>query len=74
MPSYGIQEVPVMAKTKGQYDWECEEDLRAIVRADTVKADAKRYEKVKKLAKEKLDESKAEKEAIQRKIELGEGK
>ncbi len=52
-------------------DWEVEEDLRAIARADAVKADPERMKAVKALAKQKLDESKQKKEEAQRMIDLG---
>lgn len=51
--------------------WETEEDLRAIARADAVKADPERMKKVKALAKEKLEESKQKKEEAQKMIDLG---
>jgi hypothetical protein len=59
--------VEVMSK----YDYECEEDLRAIARADSVKGDPERMKKVKALAKSKLDESMRKKEEAQKMIELG---
>jgi hypothetical protein len=52
-------------------DWEVEEDLRAIARADAVKADPERTKAVKALAKQKLDESKQKKEEAQHMIDLG---
>jgi hypothetical protein len=51
--------------------WEIEEDLRAIARAEAVKADPERMKKVKTLAKEKLEESKQKKEEAQKMIDLG---
>ena len=66
-------EAPIMEKN-AMYDYEVEEDLRCVARAKAVEGDAKRMEKVKKLAKQKLDEFKGEKEAIQKKIDLGEQK
>ncbi|MEN6383523.1 MAG: hypothetical protein ABFC86_09790 [Rectinema sp.] len=52
-------------------DWEVERDLEAIARADAVRADPARMEKVKALAKRKLDESKRKKDEAQKMIELG---
>ena len=52
-------------------DWEVEEDLRAVARADAVRSDPDRMKKVKTLAKTKLDESKRKKEEAQKMIELG---
>jgi len=52
-------------------DWEVEEDLRAVARADAVRSDPDRMKKVKALAKTKLDESKRKKEEAQKMIELG---
>ena len=54
-----------------EYDYECDEDLRAIARAEACKADPKRMEKVKALAKKKLDENKARRDVINKEIELG---
>jgi len=51
--------------------WEIEKDLESIARADAVRTDPDRMAKVKKLAAEKLDESKRKKEEAQKMIELG---
>jgi len=55
-------------------EWRTEEDLRALCRAKAVEKDPERMKKVKALAKKKLDDSKAEAEAAQMKVNLGEGK
>lgn len=68
-----------MAKMKGmstsmvedQKRWETEDDLRAIARAKACQADPERMKRVCKLAKEKLDENKGKKEALQNEIDLG---
>ncbi len=39
-------------------DWEIEEDLRAVARAQAVEGDPERMKKVRAMAKKKLDESK----------------
>jgi maleate cis-trans isomerase len=51
-------------------DWEIEEDLRAVTRAEAVKADPERMKKVKALAKEKLGEYQRKKEEAQEGINL----
>jgi hypothetical protein len=51
-------------------NWEIEEDLRAVTRADAVKADPERMKKVRALAKTKLDEYKRQKDQAQQGIEL----
>lgn len=66
-----------MAKKKSnkveQYSpekWEIEDDLRAVARANAVKADPERMKKVKALAKEKLDEFQRKKDEAQEAINL----
>jgi hypothetical protein len=54
--------------------YECEEDLRALARAEAVKKDPARMEAVKKLAKEKLEESKKKEDEAKVLVDLGEGK
>jgi len=54
-------------------DWEIEEDLRAVTRAEAVKADPERMKKVKALAKEKLGEYQRKKEEAQEGINLAAG-
>jgi hypothetical protein len=44
------------AKTTANYDWQVEEDLRTIQRANEIKADPKRMALVKAMAKTKLEE------------------
>lgn len=51
-------------------DWEIEEDLRAVTRAEAVKADPERMKKVKALAKDKLGEYQRKKEEAQEGINL----
>ena len=53
------------------YDYECEEDLRAVARSRGVESDPERMKKVRSLAKEKLDESMRKKEEAQKMIDLG---
>lgn len=54
--------------------WQIEEDLRAVARAEAVRKDPARMAKVKALAKEKLAESKRKEEEAKTMIDLGEGK
>lgn len=54
--------------------WQIEEDLRAVARAEAVRKDPGRMAKVKALAKEKLAESKRKEEEAKTMIDLGEGK
>jgi hypothetical protein len=42
------------AKPSSDYDWECEEDLRTLIRAKEIEKDAKRLEKARALAKKKM--------------------
>lgn len=51
-------------------DWELEEDLRAVTRAEAVRSDPERMKKVKELAKSKLDEYQRKKDEAQKAIEL----
>ena len=53
--------------------WETERDMEAIARADAVKGCPERMEKVKKMAAERLEDSKRKKEEAQKMIELGSG-
>jgi len=55
-------------------DWEIEADMRALARAADVQKDPERLKKVKELAKQKLDESKAKRDEAQKMVDLGEGK
>ena len=55
---------------KSSTDWEIEEDLRAVTRAEAVKADPERMKKIKALAKEKLGEYQRKKEEAQEGINL----
>jgi hypothetical protein len=59
----------------GNMDWdkkyEIERDLDALCRAEAVKSDPDRMAICKKLAKEKLDESKRKKEEAQAMIDMG---
>ncbi len=67
-----------MKGTISKMDWdkryEIEEDLRCLARAAAVKKDPKRMEKVKQLAKEKLEEYKRQEEEKKTLVSLGEGK
>ena len=51
--------------------WQIEEDLRCVARADAVKGDPERMKKVRALAKQKLDESRRKKDEAQTLIDLG---
>jgi len=53
--------------------YEIEQDLNALCRADAVKADPARMDLCRKMAKEKLDESKRKKEEAQAMIEMAAG-
>lgn len=55
MPGYGS---PV-SKDRGPSEWEIEEDMRTLIRAEEIKRSPKRYAAAKKKAKEKLAEMKA---------------
>lgn len=57
-----------------EWDYECEEDLRAVARAAAVNKDPERLAKVKKLAAQKLEENKNRLAEIQDMVDLGEGK
>ncbi len=55
-------------------DWQVEQDLRAICRAQAVEKDPERMAKVKALAKKRLDENKINLAEQQKMVDLGEGK
>mgnify|MGYP003613195657 CR=1 FL=1 len=40
--------------SQGPDDWECEEDLRTLIRAKEIEKDPKRFAKAKELAKKKM--------------------
>lgn len=50
--------------------YELEEDLRAVTRAEAVQSDPERMKKVRALAKQKLDEYQRRKDEAQKGIEL----
>ena len=51
--------------------WQIEEDLRCLARAEAVEADPNRMKKVRALAKQRLDESRRKKDEAQKLIDLG---
>ena len=66
-----------MASTKTkciEYDWETEADLDAVCRARAVEKDPKRLDKVKALAKKRLEENKNRRDQLQMMVDMGEGK
>jgi hypothetical protein len=56
-----------------QQRWEAEDDLRAFARVEAVKKDPERMARMKKMAREKLDESKAKKAEAEMLIKMGQG-
>lgn len=57
-----------------EYDWETEADLDAVCRARAVEKDPKRMDKVKALAKKRLDDNKKRLDTAQALVDMGEGK
>ena len=57
-----------------EYDWETEADLDAVCRARAVDKDPKRLDKVKALAKKRLEENKNRRDQLQMMVDMGEGK
>ena len=51
-------------------NWECEQDCRALARAEAIKADPERYAKAKEYAKKLLEENKSRKAEAQAMIEM----
>jgi PHD/YefM family antitoxin component YafN of YafNO toxin-antitoxin module len=68
-----------MAKRKSvccpsEDEWEAERDLEAVTRAKAVEKDPGRMEKVRKLARKRLEESKQRRDQAQAMVDIGEGK
>jgi hypothetical protein len=66
-----MKEASMLANEKR---WEIESDLEALCRAEAVRKDPKRMEACRKLAKEKLEESKKRRDQLQSMVDMGEGK
>lgn len=64
--------------TSPRVDWEkqyeIEQDLEALCRAEAVRKDPARLKAAQVLAKKKLEENKARRDEYQKRIDLGEGK
>ncbi len=54
--------------------YEIEQDLEALCRAEAVKKDPDRLKAAQKLAKQKLEDNKARRDKYQKMVEMGEGK
>lgn len=55
-------------------EWQIEQDLDALCRAEAVRKDPERLKAAQNLAKKKLEENKARRDQYQKMVDLGEGK